>query len=260
MSARLTYLAVIMSICLLALAGPAQAEVRTAIVPYAEVGISNYSLEFDGGLIDIGGQLVDGDSKLFFTFFSLKAGLAVTFNNLYMNGYYRTTDEASDTQDPYIFGVTPAIKWQGDRTAISLSGGYSFDNGLSAYIGYRDSETKGSGTANSSNNFSHDGFTLGGAYRLGLTETGGLNFSLGYAWLDVEVDYQPFGFSVPAEGDGSGLKGSIAWRDLINEHWGYTISAEYYAYDYDLGSGGVAEDTEMYESETTLMLGLFYLF
>jgi hypothetical protein len=135
---------------------------------------------------------------------------------------------------------------------------------IAVFGGYRDAETKGSGSFNSKYKLTEDGYFLGGSYRLALTDTGGLTFSLGYAWLDVDLDETLASFVLPAiKGDGDGAKAEVVWRDFFNDHWGYSVSANYYEYDFDLDEmGGVKTEKslDLEETETTFNLGLFYVF
>ena len=249
---------------------PAFSKSGYSIIPYTEVGISHYSLEFKGDVpVPIGDKVifVEGDNKFIMDFPTIKLGLAGSFGHFTANLSYKTTGEGTDTQqfEPIVPGTDPlpSIKWTGDRTEYSASGAYSFKQGISVFAGYRESETTGTGSGNSVYEFDHDGYFLGGSYRLGLTDTGGLTFSLGYAWLDVELDEVLRGVELPSiEGDGSGVKVGAVWRDFFNQDWGYSVAAEYYEYDYDLDVlGGIEHSAaEMEEVETSFTVGLFYVF
>jgi hypothetical protein len=238
--------------------GLARADSELTFVPYAEVGLVDYSLAFDGTVPVPGGgeEVFQVVNDFNFSFSLLKIGLAAAWGDFYANLYYRATTEDSDVQ---VTEGAQSIKWNGDREETSLAIGYDITDQINVFGGYRDSETSGSGTGDSAYSFSHDGYFFGASYYLSLTDSGGLTFSAGYAWLDAVLDETVLGLTFPAsDGDGSGLKVGASWRDLFNTHWGYSVSVEYFDYNYDLdGDGGIT--FEMEERETVISLGLFYL-
>jgi len=243
----------------ISLATTAQAD--TAIIPYVETGMADYALEFDGNVPSPDGSLINTTNKFYFNLATVKLGLAVSFDSFSLNGYYQTTSEDSDVQVSPIPGL-PTVKWDGNRDSMSLAAGYNLSDAFAISGGYRDSEISGGGSFNSRYSFIHDGWFLSSSYRLGLTETGGLTFSLGYAWLDAELDETFVGLDLGKNsGDGSGAKLGVVWQDFFDSNWGYNVSAEYFNYDYELdplapGSGTI----DMKESETTFRIGLFYMF
>ena len=240
------------------------AESDIKVTPYSEVGYVHYSLEFKGDVPLPNGTFVSGDNKFITDMPSIKVGSAVSYGDFSGNIYYRATGKGDDIQDfPKLPGV-PSVKWEGDRNDLGVSIGYSITESIQIFGGYRDAETKASGSYDSEYKFTTDGFFVGGSYQLGLTDTGALTFSLGYTWQDLKMDENLIDFQLPqVTGDGGGVKAGISWRSLINMNWGYSISADYYDYDFDLDKlGGVKQEnkSKMYETETTFNVGLFYIF
>lgn len=242
----------------------ASAEADLAVVPYVEAGYSHYTLEFRGNIALPNGTSVPGNNKFIFDSPVAKAGLAAAYGDFSGNIYYRDSGESNDIQDfPELPGV-PSVKWDGERNDYGISVAYTFMDSFAVFGGYRDAETKGSGSFNSKFKLEEDGYFLGGSYRLALTDTGGLTFSLGYAWLDLKLNETLRTFVIPEiKGDGDGAKVEVVWRDFFNDHWGYSVSANYYEYDFDLDEVGgmrAQESTDLEETETTLNVGLFYVF
>lgn len=237
--------------------GMAFANKELVFLPYVELGIIDYSLEFDGTipipLLGNADQRVE--NQFFFDMSTIKGGLVVAYGDLFVNSFYRGTSEDSDLQ---ILPSGISIKWSGKREDMSISVGYKILDAVTIFAGYRESETKGSGTGNSNYSFEQDGFFLGASYYLGLTDTGGLNFSFGNAWLDSELKEDVFNIAFPdASGDGAGIKFGVAWRDSINENWSYTISAEHFRYDHDMEVGDTGS-VDVDEIETSYSAGLIY--
>ncbi len=271
--AYLSRVSPVISVPLFVWAGvPAHAEVSTAIIPYAEIGISEFGLEFEGvvpappGLAPL--ETVAVDNKLIWDATTLKLGLAGSIGRFYVNGYVRGVSEASDTQvQQFSDGVPPlSVKWVGDRMEASATVGFNISSSFTIFLGYRDSETSVDGTAGSVYDFDHDGFFTGASYRKEITDTGSLTFAFGYAWLDAEM-FQRFvtpggTVTLDEDGDGTGVKVGLLWRDFLTENWGYTLSAEYYEYDFDLSNTQVPESGKLkvVEDEVSLQIGLFYVF
>ena len=243
---------------------PLLADDDLAFVPYGEAGLVDYSLGFEGSipLPGAGQEVFETSNDFKFTLSMLKLGLVASWGDFYANMHYRATTEGSDTQvtDLELFPGAQSIKWSGDRSEYGLAFGYDVSEAVSLFGGYRDSETSGDGAPDSSYSFEHDGFFLGASYFVDLTDTGGLTFSAGYAWLDASLDETVVGLPFPTStGDGSGGKLAVNWRDLFNESWGYTVAVEYFDYEYDLSApGGIKFDME--EREALFSVGLFYVF
>ena len=248
----------------------ARGDDSVAFIPYLEAGISDYSLTYDG-VAPLPGfpYIAFGETKLNFDFTHYKLGLAGSWRDFYVNAYFRGTSEASDTMvfTDYIDVApdAPPINWNGDRQAYSVSVGYNINASLAVFGGYRDSETSGDGSGNSKYSFQHDGFTVGASYRWGLTDTGGLSVSLGYALLDFSLAYKLVDNNLipKVEEDGSGYKFSVVWRDYFNDRTGYTVGFEYFDYDYEvpgaeIGLGKVG-DTDVEERESSFSIGLFHV-
>lgn len=243
----------------LSLPTPAHADTGVSAVPYAQVGIVDYALSFDGVLPEPtpggGFQLVPTSNTFSFTLTQFKAGLAVTYGDFYANVAAAVTTEGSDVQ---VTSSLESIKWNGENTEYSLALGYNVTEAISVFGGYRDSETSGDGTNNSAYTFTHDGFFLGGSYYVSVTPTGGLTFALGYAWLDATLDERFLGLKLPeGSGDGAGAKIGLSWRDLLSERWGYSVAVDYFDYDYDISAMGIEADME--EKQAVASIGLFYL-
>jgi hypothetical protein len=238
----------------------AWAQTGISWVPYVETGVGDYSLSFKGQVPLAPGTFYDANNKFYFDFMSIKLGLAAVYGDFSANVYYITTNKDSDDQD--FPGLDfPTVTWEGDRTAVSGTLAYSVFDGGSLFCGYRESETKGSGSYQSDYTFKHDGFFAGASYQFTVTDSGGLTLSAGYSWLDMSLKERLFGAEVPsADGDGSGLKVGVTWRDFLNEKLGYTISAEYFKYEYDLDIEGGPGTPKMEEEESALSIGLFYVF
>ncbi len=237
---------------------PVRAENTLTLVPYVEAGLVDYSLGFDGTfpLPGEGEGVFRTTNQFKFNASMAKLGLAAAVGDFYANIHYRASTEGTDTQ---VTQGAQSIKWNGDRTESAVAVGYNVTDVISVFVGYRDSEAAGDGTGDSSYTFAHNGYFLGASYYLELTQTGGLTFSAGYAWLDAELDETILGLRFPDnKGDGSGAKVGVNWRDLFNTQWGYSLSVEYFDYDYDLsGEGGIIFDME--EKEAVFSVGLFYL-
>jgi hypothetical protein len=87
-----------------------------------------------------------------------------------------------------------------------------------------------------------------------------MTFGVGYAWLDAELDENLFGLRFPFDnGDGSGFKLGLTWRDLFNEHVGYTVGIEYFKYEYDMDVEGVSKSLDIEEELASITIGLFYV-
>ena len=54
------------------------------------------------------------------------------------------------------------------------------------------------------------------------------------------------------------IKFGVGWRDYFNSHWGYTLTAERFDFEFDVK--GDNNDLDIEESDTTISLGLFYVF
>ncbi|MCA9421579.1 MAG: hypothetical protein KC592_11190 [Nitrospira sp.] len=230
-------------------------------VPYIETGVVDYSLSFKGNVPLPDSSFYRANNTFYFDFMSAKLGLAAIYGDFSANIYYLTTNKDSDDQNFPGLEQIPTITWEGDRSAFSGTIAYTVFEGASVFGGYRDSETKGSGSYNSDYKFKHDGFFAGASYQLPVTDTGGLTFALGYAWLDMSLDEVLLGADVPsADGDGSGAKLGLTWRDFLNKNLGYTISIEYFKYEYDLNIEGGSGSPNMEEEESTVSIGLFYVF
>ncbi len=260
---RASLVAVLATVCCAA-ASPLRANSDLVFVPYAEAGIVDYSLGFEGSipLPGAGQEVFETSNEFNFTLSMLKLGLAASWGDFYANVHLRTTTEGSDVQvtDLELIPGAQSIKWSGDRVEYGLAVGYDVSEAISIFGGYRDSETSGDGAPDSSYSFEHDGYFLGASYFVDLTDTGGLTFSAGYAWLDASLEETVVNFQFPTStGDGSGGKLAVNWRDLFNERWGYTVAVEYFDYEYDLSArGGLKFDME--EREALFSVGLFYVF
>ena len=235
-----------------------QSDNEFIIQPYAEIGLSDFSLNFSGTISFLG--ITDQVSNdFYFRTTMIKAGLAVSWGDIYANAHYRTTSEDSDV---LVLPDSSVIKWSSDRDESGVAVGYKLSPEVAVFVGYRTSETNASGQPTSTLSFKDDGFFLGGSYALNLTESGSLTFSFAHAWLDSDFDESLPVFGLPlqlqASGDGSGAKFGVRWRDFFNSHWGYTLAAERFDFEFDVK--GDNNDLDLEESDTTLSLGLFYVF
>lgn len=236
----------------------AQPDTEFLIQPYAEIGISDASLNFSGNVTF--GDFTDKiDNDFHFSATMMKAGLAVSWGDLYANVHYRTTTDDSDVQ--ILTGSDP-IKWTGNREESGVAVGYKLFPEASVFMGYRTSQWDVSGQPTSTATFEDDGFFIGGSYAINITETGSLTFSVAHAWLDGDIDetVQVFGLPFPlsASGDGTGLKFGVAWRAFLNNHWGYSVAAERFDFEFDMKGDNNTLDLE--ENDTTISIGLFYVF
>jgi len=188
--------------------------------------------------------------------------VGVSYGDFYALAHYQDSSEDSDSQ------VTPGLpvtKWIGSRREYGVGLGYRVLNTVNVFGGYRESEARGSGSnPGSSYEFDHDGYFLGASYFLNVIDSGGLNFSVGYAWLDAQAKQTlPGGLNSGGDGDGSGVKFGVAWKGLINDKWGYSISVDRFDYDYELeGTIDAGSDLDLSldveEDETVLSIGLNY--
>lgn len=230
----------------------AQSDREFQVIPYVDIGISEYTVDFssEGFNADF---IIRGTMA--------KAGVVVSWGKLYANAYYRDNGEGSDTL-PLPDGSLSRIT--GKRKEGGAAIGYRLTPEMAVFVGYRSSEAEISGQPAGGIITDDNGYSLGGSYQLNITDSGSLNFSLGYAWLDIDFDGSVPIFGVPIElagaGDGSGLKFAVAWRDFLNEDWGYALVVERFDYKFD-GKGELGgSDFDIENGDTTISLGLFYVF
>ncbi len=199
----------VLLIIFLGTSSASQSQNEAVLVPYVEAGVVDYSLSFKGDVpLPGGGHSIDkANNKFYFDYMSVKVGLAASYGDFSANLYYSTTNKDTDDQ-PLPPGLpASSIRWEGDRSAYSGTIGYSVTDSVSVFGGYRNSEAEGSGSSNSDYTFKHDGYFVGGGYKIDLTASGAMTFGVGYAWLDAELDENFFGLQFPFDnGDGSGFK------------------------------------------------------
>ena len=235
---------------------PLQASSDFAITPRVEVGPLNYNLEFSGALPVAGGQIVNLSNTFNADVYALRLGLTGSWRNIYVDAYYQQTTEGDDVQTLAQFGYIE--KWQGDIEESNYTIGYSFLGGAAVFAGYRDLQLTADGNLGSEYQFEHDGYFMGASYAWPLTDRGALSFTLGYAWLDADLDETLVGIHVPGSGDGDGFKIGVGWRSYINDVVGYSVNADYYEYEYDIENANLGIDAEMTEKQAAIRIGLFY--
>ena len=240
---------------------PVVADAEITIIPRAEVGYNSYQLEFDGEIptpTGNGVQIINISNSFNMNLASLRLGGSLAWNKLYMDAYYQGTTDASDTQTYPILNVTE--KWTGSREEYNFTLGYSIIDGGSVFGGYRFSETTADGSIASDYSFEHEGYFIGASYGWLLTDTGALSINAAYAWLDVTLNENLLGFPLKADGDGTGVKLGVKWNDRINKEVGYSISVDWFNYDYDITTVGSGAQASMKEKEATIRLGIDYRF
>ncbi len=234
------------------------AEDKLLINPRVEIGLVDYSIDFDGTVpTPVGFR----DLEYFFAIhpISYRFGLTASYQGYFFDGYYQTTSEDTVTQ---VFAEQGAIiNWTSKKREFNIAIGTTiYDLGY-CFIGYRNHEQTAIGTSNSDYEFSHEGIFVGGGYAWPITSTGSISLNAGYAWLDAVIKESLFGNTVP-EGTGStsGIKFGFVWRDQITSDIGYSISYDQYSYNHRLRNRKEGVDVRVREKDSSIRVGLNLIF
>jgi hypothetical protein len=136
-----------------------------------------------------------------------------------------------------------------ERFDYSITLGHRVWRGLNLFGGFRytEFELKAKGPnllgEETDSKYTEEGIFLGGSYSFRIGDAGSLNFSIGYAFLDVDFSQSnimttppPNAFALQEyqfDASATGLSYGVAWTGDINRSWAYTLSLKHQDYSSD---------------------------
>jgi len=225
-------------------------------VPRIETGISQYTLEFTDAPVT---DMISVSTTAQVLSPILRLGGTLAAGKFYLDGYYHKTAEGKDDLSFPSLGVSESNT--GDREEFNFTLGYQPKPGFTIFAGYRESDTKASGNLGTDYSFKHEGFFVGGAYSLPISDSTSLTVNGAYADLDANLD-QLFLGSIEAdeEGPGDGFKVGVAMRTTLSDRWAAIFAADYLSYDYDMESNISDAGFAAEERDIQFRVGLSYAF
>jgi len=223
--------------------------------PRIEVGYQDYELETKAQIFG-----TKAKDKYQINPAIIRLGLTAAWNRVYLDGYYQTTNNDSDTVDFAEFNYSEII--DGDRSEYTASLGYTVFDPFAIFLGYRHAKAKGSGTLGADYDFKSDAFFVGSTYSWQVSDTGVLSFNIAYADVyDADQNLDSSLVTVDLSGDGNGLKTGVSWRGALSDKLSFSLAADWYKYDYDLDSTtNTSQSADVEETEITYRIGLVYAF
>jgi hypothetical protein len=136
-----------------------------------------------------------------------------------------------------------------ERFDYSITLGHRVWRGLNLFGGFKYTEFELKAKAanvlgeETDSKYTEQGIFLGGSYSFRIADAGSLNFSIGYAYLDVDFSQSNI-TSAPApnlfalqeykfNASATGLSYGVAWTGDINRNWAYTLSLKHQDYSSD---------------------------
>lgn len=225
-------------------------------VPRIETGISQYTLEFNEVPFN---EVIRISNTAQVLSPMLRLGGTLAFGQFYLDGYYHKTAEGKD--DLSFPALNISESYTGDREEFTFTLGFQPRPGLTLFAGYRESDTQTSGDLETEYTFKHEGFFLGGAYSIPISDTTSLTINGAYADLDSNLDQLFLGaVDVDEEGTGDGFKFGAAVRTALSDQWAVIFSADYLSYEYDMRSNLAEGEYGIEERDVQLRVGIAYSF
>jgi hypothetical protein len=136
-----------------------------------------------------------------------------------------------------------------ERFDYSITLGHRVWRGLNLFGGFRytEFELKAKGPnvlgEETDSKYTEEGIFLGGSYSFRIGSAGSLNFSIGYAFLDVDFSQSNIATTPPPNlfalqeykfnASARGLSYGVAWTGDISRNWSYTLSLKHQDYSSD---------------------------
>ena len=247
------------------------------VIPRVSLATSDYN--FSQGvrsqILSVGGQTIDfPEVKFDVNFFMLGVGVTFFQEGKYLDLYYQTSSDESDTFEfPEFDNYSEALS--GDRTDYSVTVGMKvLENKGAIYGGYKvgDSGATGSGNATGGAptilNFKEDGFFIGVNYSYKIMN-GQISANLAFAALDgslqetnsdFEADFQT---NLDSSSSAKGLSYGLTWSHKLIEQFTYNVGVDANKYtfkDVSRAAGRPVPPAEFEEKFLTLKFSVSKVF
>lgn len=217
---------------------------NTTIITRLSTGYLEYNLTLPG-VPPIPFQHLDDSSYL------LGIGATIFNERFYFDIYGQTSGDLSDVVNAPSVGYLETF--EGKRTNISFSTGYSITNQSALYVGYKDGKSDNNGNLGGVYEFKENGFFIGGTYGWQVSAKGVISLNAAFAELEGDAKFNTPAvpsYATSIVGKATGLSYGIAWRSKLNNQYGYSLSLDHQSYEFKdmidraLGSvpGTVIED------------------
>ena len=290
----------IVSVAVFSLFSVGTVSAELAVLPRIQAGIINYDISLtepgealnitEGVNVDISNN--QSSNGLSDSILMLGAGLTLAQGNYFADVYYQQSASGELSNSGLSRGSIVPENIGVDRDDFALSLGRSFGDFVVGF-GYKSSETEFDQNftilsddvrvnANLSSSFKLDGPFVSFAYGRGIGP-GVLSAKIAIADLTGDWDINQVNLESGADlatdvsGDATGITFGLVWKAPINDQWSYSISADYYDYDFDvsgtranftnangqqqqIGGSTVVENVNLTEEVSSLNFALIYTF